>query len=531
VPEGSIPLQKQLAAEAAKARVRVRRAGAGGKGRTLRSTPKVHSPSPPTLPFPREQELVLWLDCDREGEAIAFEVVDVCRAANPRLVLHRAWFSNTTAEALRHAFAHLIAPDPRLAEAVMARSELDLRLGAAFTRLQTTALGNQFAELVGMVLSYGPCQFPTLGFVVERFLANRNFVPEDFWELRLTMPAAAEPSGGPDGGGGGGGRGAGRGGAGDYEPADDDDEEEEERAEADGDGGGGGDVAGSGAGGGGGGGRRPRGSPSTRGRPRFSTGRAIGGSGRPGGGGGGAGGKGGGRPPDVVFSWERVRLYDHDLTTVFMERALDAGVATVVSVTGRDDVRMKPIPLNSVKFAILAARSLRMSSADAAKIAETLYSGGFISYPRTETGEAARVLTGCSSVACALPCGVDAQRSSTTASTRGPCAPCSSATTCMAPTRTVSGALPSLVLEPRHAPPTPPHRPVHAWSTVGGTTGRVRVVPTTRPTHPSTPCAPPSPHPSRCVPSQLVTSRVVVSCRNMCPPSPLPLRFHEPAEP
>jgi midasin (ATPase involved in ribosome maturation) len=41
----------------------------------------------------RCQWLILWLDCDREGENIAFEVVDICRSSNPRLTIWRARFS------------------------------------------------------------------------------------------------------------------------------------------------------------------------------------------------------------------------------------------------------------------------------------------------------------------------------------------------------------------------------------------------------------------------------------------------------
>jgi DNA topoisomerase-3 len=32
----------------------------------------------------------------------------------------------------------------------------------------------------------GPCQFPTLGFVVERYWQRENFILEKFWSLSVT---------------------------------------------------------------------------------------------------------------------------------------------------------------------------------------------------------------------------------------------------------------------------------------------------------------------------------------------------------
>ena len=96
--------------------------------------------------------------------------------------------------------------DQRQVDAVAARIELDLRLGAAFTRFQTLNLQIMGPELADRVISYGKkfrldlsafqivkrlcgqgsCQFPTLGFVVDRYFRVKNFVPEQYWSIKIT---------------------------------------------------------------------------------------------------------------------------------------------------------------------------------------------------------------------------------------------------------------------------------------------------------------------------------------------------------
>lgn len=98
--------------------------------------------------------LILWLDCDREGENIAFEVIDVCQSANrnikvrsadPAILTHphiahdrsnwlssaflrcahmqvyRAHFSALIPADIRRALETLTAPDRNLSDAVDAR--------------------------------------------------------------------------------------------------------------------------------------------------------------------------------------------------------------------------------------------------------------------------------------------------------------------------------------------------------------------------------------------------------------------------
>lgn len=80
----------------------------------------------------------------------------------------RAKFSSLTNEDISNAVDNLIQPDKNLNDAAKVRSEIDLRIGASFTRFQSLSFGAIVDPLSKIVLSYGGCQFPTLGFLVER---------------------------------------------------------------------------------------------------------------------------------------------------------------------------------------------------------------------------------------------------------------------------------------------------------------------------------------------------------------------------
>lgn len=129
--------------------------------------------------------LIVWTDCDREGENIGFEIIDVCRAIKPNIIVYRAIFSEITAASVKRALQNLATPDKRQSDAVDVRTELDLRTGAAITRFQTMRLQKLFPEKISdKLISYGSCQIPTLGFVAERYKEIEAFVSEPFWKIK-----------------------------------------------------------------------------------------------------------------------------------------------------------------------------------------------------------------------------------------------------------------------------------------------------------------------------------------------------------
>ncbi|VDN12072.1 unnamed protein product [Dibothriocephalus latus] len=119
--------------------------------------------------------LVLWLDCDKEGENICFEVIDsVLPVMGPQV---------------QTAMQNLRQPNKNEALSVDARQETDLRIGCAFTRFQTKFFQGKYGDLNSRLVSFGPCQTPTLGFCVKRHDRIQSFKPETFWRISATVVA------------------------------------------------------------------------------------------------------------------------------------------------------------------------------------------------------------------------------------------------------------------------------------------------------------------------------------------------------
>lgn len=138
----------------------------------------------------RDAELVyLALDGDPEGESIAFEAKWVVERVNPHAEFKRPWFSTLSPGELRRAIEQARGLDRRLADKCFARMEVDLTIGAAFTRLLTLSVERAAPRSLplGRFLSYGPCQSPVLYLVVERALQREGFKPEPFWRVLVKV--------------------------------------------------------------------------------------------------------------------------------------------------------------------------------------------------------------------------------------------------------------------------------------------------------------------------------------------------------
>jgi DNA topoisomerase III len=133
------------------------------------------------LNSPNVERVVCATDAGREGELIFRYIYE---AAGCRKPFSRLWISSLTPDAIRKGFAKLRDGrdfDP-LADAARGRSRADWLVGMNLSRAYTLDFDEN--------LSIGRVQTPTLAMVVERELAIRAFVPEDYLEVVATFSSA-----------------------------------------------------------------------------------------------------------------------------------------------------------------------------------------------------------------------------------------------------------------------------------------------------------------------------------------------------
>jgi DNA topoisomerase-3 len=128
------------------------------------------------------EQVVCATDAGREGELIFRYIYEAAGCSKP---VRRLWISSLTEAAIRQGFARLregreLEP---LAAAARGRSRADWLVGMNLSRACTLAFGEE--------LTVGRVQTPTLAMLVERELAIRAFVPQDYFEVVATFGLAA----------------------------------------------------------------------------------------------------------------------------------------------------------------------------------------------------------------------------------------------------------------------------------------------------------------------------------------------------
>src|ERR1022692_4001359 len=136
------------------------------------------------LNSPKISRVVCATDAGREGELIFRYIYDAAHCAKP---VSRLWISSLTPEAIRKGFDALrpAADYDGLADAARGRSQADWLVGMNLSRAYSLAYDE--------VLSVGRGQTPTPAMGVERELAVRRFVPEDYLEVMATFHPTGAP--------------------------------------------------------------------------------------------------------------------------------------------------------------------------------------------------------------------------------------------------------------------------------------------------------------------------------------------------
>lgn len=123
-------------------------------------------------------EIIVGTDSEREGELIFRYIYNYLQCVKP---FSRLWISSLTDKSIREGMEHLKPGSEydNLYHAAKARSEADFLIGInASQALSIAAAGRG-------TFSLGRVQTPTLGMICSRFLENKNFASQKYWQLKV----------------------------------------------------------------------------------------------------------------------------------------------------------------------------------------------------------------------------------------------------------------------------------------------------------------------------------------------------------
>ncbi|HEX2912666.1 MAG TPA: type I DNA topoisomerase [Chloroflexia bacterium] len=124
-------------------------------------------------------QVLLATDPDREGEAIAWHIVNAASLGRGRQQVQRVEFHEITERAIKAAIANPRTLDMNLVNAQQARRVLDRLVGYKLSPL--------LWKKVQKGTSAGRVQSVALRIVVERERAIENFVPREFWTVEADL--------------------------------------------------------------------------------------------------------------------------------------------------------------------------------------------------------------------------------------------------------------------------------------------------------------------------------------------------------
>lgn len=126
----------------------------------------------------RSEKIIVATDAGREGELIFRYIYEYLKSNKP---FDRLWINSLTEKAIRQGLDNLKPGSDfdGLYQAAQGRSRADWLLGINASQALSIAVGNG-------IYSLGRVQTPTLALICRRYLENRNFSVQQYWQIQVS---------------------------------------------------------------------------------------------------------------------------------------------------------------------------------------------------------------------------------------------------------------------------------------------------------------------------------------------------------